>query len=57
MSVSCCRTLVHDVAITESDCIICDLYHQMETYGTVCDMAVDPTMEIAVTVGQVKGHF
>ncbi|KAI8556850.1 hypothetical protein RHMOL_Rhmol05G0287600 [Rhododendron molle] len=54
LSCSADRTLVHDVAITESDCIICDLYHQMETYGTVCDMAVDPTMEIAVTVGQDK---
>lgn len=58
MSLSCCRILtLHDVAITEIDCIISGLHHQMATSGTVCDMAVDPTMEVAVTVGQVKDFF
>jgi hypothetical protein len=43
-----------DVATTDGGHRILRRHHQMASNGTVYDMAVDPTMETVVTVGQVK---
>jgi hypothetical protein len=43
-----------DVATTDSGHRISRRHHQMASNGTVYDMAVDATMEMVVTVGQVK---
>ncbi|XP_057489788.1 uncharacterized protein LOC130775686, partial [Actinidia eriantha] len=54
LSCSADRSLVfRDVAVTGTDCKISRHNNQM-AYGTVCDIAVDPNMEVAVTVGQDK---
>ncbi|XAR68854.1 hypothetical protein NMG60_11000249 [Bertholletia excelsa] len=44
----------HDVGVTGTDCKISRCAHQMASYTTVYDMAVDPNMKVAVTVGKDK---
>ncbi|XP_058068441.1 uncharacterized protein LOC131217521 [Magnolia sinica] len=46
--------LFRDVAITDGGYNILCRYHQVASHGTVYDMAIDPAMEVAVTVGQDK---
>ena len=49
------RSLVfRDVAVMATGCKISRRHHQMASHGTVYDMAVDPKLEVAITVGQVK---
>ncbi|OVA09162.1 WD40 repeat [Macleaya cordata] len=49
------RSLVfRDVAITDTGYKISRCHHQIASHGTVYDMAIDPSMEVAVTVGQDK---
>ncbi|KAK9291176.1 hypothetical protein L1049_009364 [Liquidambar formosana] len=55
LSCSADRSLVfRDVAVTDTGWQVSRRHHQMASNGTVFDMAVDPTMEVAVTVGQDK---
>ena len=52
------RSLVfRDVAVMATGCKISRRHHQMASHGTVYDMAVDPKLEVAVTVGQVKASI
>ncbi|KAM7531959.1 hypothetical protein LguiB_035369 [Lonicera macranthoides] len=44
----------YEVAAAENACNISRCYHQLTTQGTIYGMAVDPTMEAGVTVGQDK---
>ncbi|KAF2288558.1 hypothetical protein GH714_008535 [Hevea brasiliensis] len=54
LSCSADRSLVfRDVSATDSGHQILRRHHQLASHGTVYDMAVDPTMEFVVTVGQV----
>lgn len=46
--------MFRDVAVMPSGCKISRRHHQMASHGTVYDMAVDPKLEVAITVGQVK---
>ncbi|XP_058099563.1 uncharacterized protein LOC131243942 isoform X2 [Magnolia sinica] len=46
--------LFRDVAITDGGYNISRRHHQVASHGTVYDMAIDPAMEVAVTVGQDK---
>ncbi|XP_010256673.1 PREDICTED: mitogen-activated protein kinase-binding protein 1 isoform X2 [Nelumbo nucifera] len=55
LSCSADRSLVfHDVAITDDGCKVSLCHHQIASHGTVYDMAIDPAVEVAVTVGQDK---
>ncbi|XP_059667920.1 uncharacterized protein LOC132313247 isoform X2 [Cornus florida] len=55
LSCSADRSLVyHDVAIRDNNCKISRCHHQIASSGTVYDMAVDPLVEVAITVGQDK---
>ncbi|KAJ9180608.1 hypothetical protein P3X46_008827 [Hevea brasiliensis] len=55
LSCSADRSLVfRDVSATDSGHQILRRHHQLASHGTVYDMAVDPTMEFVVTVGQDK---
>lgn len=55
LSCSADRSLVfRGVAVTQDGYKISRHHHQVASHGTVYDMAVDPTMEIVVTVGQDK---
>lgn len=46
--------MFRDVAAIGSAYKISRCHHQLASLGTVYDMVIDPTMEIAVTVGQVN---
>ncbi|RZC84309.1 hypothetical protein C5167_047095 [Papaver somniferum] len=55
VSCSADRSLVfRDVSITDTECKISRSHHQMASLGTIYDMVIDPSMEVAVTVGQDK---
>ncbi|XP_010654199.1 uncharacterized protein LOC100240770 isoform X2 [Vitis vinifera] len=55
LSCSADRSLVfRDVAVMATGCKISRRHHQMASHGTVYDMAVDPKLEVAITVGQDK---
>ncbi|KAI8015324.1 Mitogen-activated protein kinase-binding protein 1 [Camellia lanceoleosa] len=55
LSCSADRSLIlRDVAVTDTDCKISRCNHQMASFGAVYDMAVNPTMDVAVTVGEDK---
>ncbi|XP_030479012.1 uncharacterized protein LOC115696243 isoform X1 [Cannabis sativa] len=55
LSCSADRSLVfRDVTVTDDGFRISHFLHQTASRGTVYDMAVDPKMEIVVTVGQDK---
>lgn len=46
--------MFYDVAATDNACNISCCHRQLTTQGTIYGMAVDPTMEAGVTVGQVR---
>lgn len=46
--------MFRDVAAIDSAYKVSRCHHQLASHGTVYDMVIDPTMEIAVTVGQVS---
>ncbi|XP_057983325.1 uncharacterized protein LOC131168119 isoform X1 [Malania oleifera] len=49
------RSLVfRDLAVMDGGCKLLRRHHQLASHGTVYDMAVDPSMEVAITVGQDK---
>ncbi|CAL5335071.1 unnamed protein product [Camellia sinensis] len=55
LSCSSDRSLIlRDVAVTDTDCKISRCNHQMASFGAVYDMAVNPPMDVAVTVGEDK---
>ncbi|XP_044510723.1 mitogen-activated protein kinase-binding protein 1 isoform X4 [Mangifera indica] len=55
LSCSADRSLVfRDIAAIDSAYKVSRCHHQLASHGTVYDMVIDPTMEIAVTVGQDK---
>ncbi|XP_037495031.1 mitogen-activated protein kinase-binding protein 1 [Jatropha curcas] len=55
LSCSADRSLVfRDVSMTDSGHKILRRHHQIASHGTVYDMALDPTTEFVVTVGQDK---
>ncbi|CAK9154468.1 unnamed protein product [Ilex paraguariensis] len=55
LSCSADRSLVfRDVVVAENNYKISRCHHQMVSHGTVYDMATDPMVEVAATVGQDK---
>ncbi|KAM0025938.1 putative transcription factor WD40-like family [Helianthus debilis subsp. tardiflorus] len=50
------RSLIfHEVAGSDKDYNISDPHQQKASHGTIYDIAIDPTTETAVTVGQASG--
>ncbi|XP_042510951.1 WD repeat-containing protein 62 isoform X3 [Macadamia integrifolia] len=55
LSCSADRSIVfHDVSVVNTGCKISRRRHQIASQGTIYDMAIDPALEVAVTVGQDK---
>ncbi|KAI3988818.1 hypothetical protein MKX01_016389 [Papaver californicum] len=55
VSCSADRSLVfRDVSITDIGCKISRSHHQMASLGTIYDMVIDPSTEVAVTAGKDK---
>ncbi|XP_043698057.1 mitogen-activated protein kinase-binding protein 1 isoform X2 [Telopea speciosissima] len=55
LSCSADRSVVfRDVSVENTGCKISRRHHQIASQGTIYDMAIDPAMEVAVTVGQDK---